>query len=247
MGCPLEQPMTIKHKKLRVILTSWWFKIILVGVVLLLATINNWIDWEKFFTLVSHPLPLCVHFLGISFIVLFICLRWQLLVSALGISIPLLRFVEITLVTGVLGAFSAGSAAGDIAKLVMVSQDSTNKKTELGTTVFVDRIVAMITLLGISFWGVFWIWGKRDRISEKRLGWMLMRRNPGYTLLTRVNPEREQLRPEHAKHLGASGEWRLHGVLQMQLHRDNRVLQIFEGNIRFLHFRLIQKRQDTRR
>ena len=80
----------------------------------------------------------------------FCALRWKLLLHAIGIHIRLGRIFVLYMVGHFFNAFLFGSTGGDVVKAYYVSSETDHKKTEVVATVFIDRILGLLALVGLS-------------------------------------------------------------------------------------------------
>ena len=76
--------------------------------------------------------------------------RWQKLLSAQGLNLPWSRVVEISLVAQFFNSFLLGTAGGDLIKAYYTARETHHLKTESVTTVIVDRLLGLTTMLVIA-------------------------------------------------------------------------------------------------
>jgi len=86
---------------------------------------------------------------GIGFSLLLCTLRWDLLLKAQGVHLPLPRLFTLYLIGQFFSAFMLGATGGDVVKAYYVATETKHKRTEVVTTVFVDRLVGLVALIGL--------------------------------------------------------------------------------------------------
>jgi glycosyltransferase 2 family protein len=74
-------------------------------------------------------------------------LRWRLVLRVVKIDLPFARAARITLVAQFFNAFLLGSIGGDLLKAYYAARESHHRKTEAVTTVVVDRLIGLGTML----------------------------------------------------------------------------------------------------
>ncbi|NJN05958.1 MAG: flippase-like domain-containing protein [Rhodobacteraceae bacterium] len=74
-------------------------------------------------------------------------LRWRLVLRVVNIDLSFTRAARITLVAQFFNAFLLGSAGGDLLKAYYAARESHHRKTEAVTTVVVDRLIGLGTML----------------------------------------------------------------------------------------------------
>jgi hypothetical protein len=73
--------------------------------------------------------------------------RWRIVLEAQGLHLPLGRATRISFVAQFFNSFLLGSTGGDLIKAYAAARETHHKKTEAVTTVFVDRMVGLWTML----------------------------------------------------------------------------------------------------
>jgi uncharacterized protein (TIRG00374 family) len=73
--------------------------------------------------------------------------RWRIVLEAQGLHLPLGRATRISFVAQFFNSFLLGSTGGDLIKAYAAARETHHKKTEAVTTVFVDRLVGLWTML----------------------------------------------------------------------------------------------------
>jgi uncharacterized protein (TIRG00374 family) len=94
-----------------------------------------------------HPVALLVSVLLVGFALLIGVVRWRIVLEAQGLHLPLGRATRISLVAQFFNSFLLGSTGGDLIKAYYAARETHHKKTEAVTTVFVDRLVGLWTML----------------------------------------------------------------------------------------------------
>lgn len=75
--------------------------------------------------------------------------RWQLLLRAQGIVIPVKEALRLFMISHFFNCFMLGSTGGDLVKAYYATRTTPEKKTEAATTVFLDRAIGLFTLIGV--------------------------------------------------------------------------------------------------
>ena len=73
--------------------------------------------------------------------------RWQLALKEQGLDLPYPRTLEISLIAHFFNSFLLGSTGGDLLKAYYAARETHHKKTEAVTTVFVDRLIGLFSML----------------------------------------------------------------------------------------------------
>jgi uncharacterized protein (TIRG00374 family) len=101
--------------------------------------------WHTLRTIDSVALVVSLLLLGLA---LFVCVvRWRIVLEAQGLHLPLGRATRISLVAQFFNSFLLGSTGGDLIKAYYAARETHHKKTEAVTTVFVDRLVGLWSML----------------------------------------------------------------------------------------------------
>lgn len=74
-------------------------------------------------------------------------IRWRMVLRVVKIELPFARAARITLVAQFFNAFLLGSVGGDLLKAYYAARESHHRKTEAVTTVVVDRLIGLGTML----------------------------------------------------------------------------------------------------
>ncbi|HEX3716372.1 MAG TPA: lysylphosphatidylglycerol synthase transmembrane domain-containing protein [Verrucomicrobiae bacterium] len=74
-------------------------------------------------------------------------IRWRVVLEAQGLHLGLERATHISLVAQFFNSFLLGSTGGDLIKAYYAARETHHKKTEAVTTVFVDRLVGLWSML----------------------------------------------------------------------------------------------------
>ncbi|MBI3877348.1 MAG: flippase-like domain-containing protein [Verrucomicrobia bacterium] len=74
-------------------------------------------------------------------------LRWRMALRVQGLDLPLSRAAEISFVAHFFNSFLLGSTGGDLMKAYYAARETHHKKAEAVTTVFVDRLIGLFTML----------------------------------------------------------------------------------------------------
>ncbi len=73
--------------------------------------------------------------------------RWQLALVEQGLNLPFPRALEISLIAHFFNSFLLGSTGGDLLKAYYAARETHHMKTEAVTTVFVDRLIGLFSML----------------------------------------------------------------------------------------------------
>ncbi len=74
-------------------------------------------------------------------------IRWRMVLAVQGLHLPLRRATGITFVAQFFNSFLLGSTGGDLIKAYYAARETHHKKTEAVTTVFVDRLLGLWSML----------------------------------------------------------------------------------------------------
>ena len=94
--------------------------------------------------------------------------RWRIVLEAQGLHLPLGRATNISMVAQFFNSFLLGSTGGDFIKAYYAARETHHKKTEAVTTVFVDRLIGLWSML--FFAGVMMIPNWQMLAHHKELG-----------------------------------------------------------------------------
>jgi len=85
--------------------------------------------------------------LGFMICILMCTLRWRLILNAHGINISVKRALNLYFIGQFFNAFMLGSVGGDLVKAVIVTKEFPDKKTVAVTTIFIDRLIGLLSLV----------------------------------------------------------------------------------------------------
>jgi glycosyltransferase 2 family protein len=94
-----------------------------------------------------QPAALLVSVLLVGLALLVGVVRWRIVLDAQGLHLPLGRATRISFVAQFFNSFLLGSTGGDLIKAYYAARETHHKKTEAVTTVFVDRLVGLWSML----------------------------------------------------------------------------------------------------
>jgi len=80
--------------------------------------------------------------------------RWHLLIRALGIEIHLLKTMSLGALGMALNFVSPGAIGGDFFKAVFLAHGQPGRRTEAVATVVTDRMLGLVTMLGLASGGI---------------------------------------------------------------------------------------------
>ncbi len=119
--------------------------------------LSHWDQWRQaWFTgprVLWHTLclvdtgALIISFVLMGLTILVGVFRWRLVLRVQGLELPFSRTAEISLVAHFFNSFLLGSTGGDLLKAYYAARETHHKKTEAGTTVFVDRLIGLFAML----------------------------------------------------------------------------------------------------
>ncbi|HEY3862156.1 MAG TPA: lysylphosphatidylglycerol synthase transmembrane domain-containing protein [Verrucomicrobiae bacterium] len=95
----------------------------------------------------TQPVALAVSVLLVGLALFIGVVRWRVVLEAQGLHLPLGRATRISLVAQFFNSFLLGSTGGDLIKAYYAARETHHKKTEAVTTVFVDRLVGLWSML----------------------------------------------------------------------------------------------------
>jgi uncharacterized protein (TIRG00374 family) len=101
--------------------------------------------WHNLSHIDPGPLLLSLVFMGLT--ILLGIIRWRMVLRVQGLNLPFTRAAEISLVAHFFNSFLLGSTGGDVLKAYYAARETHHKKTEAVTTVFVDRIIGLFSML----------------------------------------------------------------------------------------------------
>ena len=146
----------------------------------------------QFRTLVAGPknwplllsaLPVCLAAVTVTI------LRWQLLISALGLSFSVRETLRAGFLAYLANLLPLGLVAGDSLKMVMLGHRNPRRKTEAVAAVVVDRVLGLYALLLLAAVatlllpaGQFATLSEADQLFVARLSWVLRAASLGSTV-----------------------------------------------------------------
>ena len=92
-------------------------------------------------------LQLWASFAIVGVVILLGVVRWRLVLRVQGLELSFFRAFKITLVGQFFNSFLLGSTGGDLVKAYYTARETHHKKTEGVTTVFVDRLIGLGSML----------------------------------------------------------------------------------------------------
>lgn len=98
----------------------------------------------------GHPEYIVPGFLGMFFTSILGTARWQWLLRAQGINLPLLRTLRLTLIGGFFNVALPGAVSGDFVKAYYVGKEIQGKQARAFGTILFDRIVGVSALALVS-------------------------------------------------------------------------------------------------
>ena len=90
---------------------------------------------------------LAASFLAFGPTLLIVSWRWRLLLGAHDVFLKYWRVLELNMIGQFFSAFLVGTTGGDVVKIFYVARNVPDKKTAVGFTVIVDRVVGMVAML----------------------------------------------------------------------------------------------------
>ena len=102
---------------------------------------------EALRAIASHPLYLTGAIFSFFACMLMCAWRWKLILSAHDIQLPFWKAMELFLIGQFFNAFMFGSVGGDLVKVFFVAKAIPHKQTEAVATVFIDRLMGLLSLI----------------------------------------------------------------------------------------------------
>lgn len=96
---------------------------------------------------IVDPLAYAISLAFMGLTLLIGTMRWRLALKAQGLALPFSRAAEISLIAHFFNSFLLGSTGGDLLKAYYAARETHHKKTEAVTTVFVDRLIGLFSML----------------------------------------------------------------------------------------------------
>jgi len=97
----------------------------------------------------SWPL-LAVAFLLFGVALLLCMKRWELILRSLGHELQFGKIAALSMVGQFFNSFLLGATGGDIAKAYYAARETRHRRTEIVTTVFIDRLTGLLALLVLA-------------------------------------------------------------------------------------------------
>jgi hypothetical protein len=94
-----------------------------------------------------HPAALAASLLCVGVVVMLNVIRWRMVLKVQGLNLSLARATGISFVAQFFNSFLLGSSGGDLIKAYYAARETHHKKTEAVTTVFVDRLIGLWSML----------------------------------------------------------------------------------------------------
>ncbi|MEO7676167.1 MAG: lysylphosphatidylglycerol synthase transmembrane domain-containing protein, partial [Verrucomicrobiota bacterium] len=94
-----------------------------------------------------HPGAMALSLLLFAVTILLGVIRWRMVLEIQGLHLPLARATGITFVAQFFNSFLLGSTGGDLIKAYYAARETHHKKTEAVTTVFIDRLLGLWSML----------------------------------------------------------------------------------------------------
>ena len=88
--------------------------------------------------------------LGFGVCLLVCTVRWHLLLRAQGVQMTFRRVSVLFFIGHFFNAFLFGATGGDFVKAYYVARESQHKRTEVVATVFIDRLIGLLALIGLT-------------------------------------------------------------------------------------------------
>jgi uncharacterized protein (TIRG00374 family) len=94
-----------------------------------------------------HPAALGASLLCVGAVVMLNVIRWRMVLKVQGLDLSLARATGISFVAQFFNSFLLGSSGGDLIKAYYAARETHHKKTEAVTTVVVDRLIGLWSML----------------------------------------------------------------------------------------------------
>lgn len=92
--------------------------------------------------------PYVIAALGCTFTCICACtLRWQILLNTVDVKLSYMRVLTLYFIGQFFSALFPGMVGGDLPKAIYVAKESPHKRTEVVSTVFIDRIIGLLALV----------------------------------------------------------------------------------------------------
>ena len=105
-------------------------------------------DFKAAFQSAAGNWPVLLLGFGLYCICLLLCTaRWLILLKAQNVSLTYFRALVLYFIGHFFSSFMPGATSGDLVKAIYVARETPDKKTEVVSTVFIDRIVGLFGLI----------------------------------------------------------------------------------------------------
>ena len=94
-----------------------------------------------------HPGAFVLSILLVGVTILIGVIRWRMVLEVQGLHLPMSRAAGISFVAQFFNSFLLGSTGGDLMKAYYAARETHHKKAEAVTTVFVDRLMGLWSML----------------------------------------------------------------------------------------------------
>jgi uncharacterized protein (TIRG00374 family) len=101
--------------------------------------------WETLTLISPGSMLLSLGLMGLTLLIG--TLRWRMVLQVQGLNLSFGRATEISLVAHFFNSFLLGSTGGDLMKAYYAARETHHKKPEAVTTVFVDRLLGLWSML----------------------------------------------------------------------------------------------------
>jgi glycosyltransferase 2 family protein len=115
-----------------------------------------------------HPGAFVLSIFLVGITVLIGVIRWRMVLEVQGLHLPMSRATGISFVAQFFNSFLLGSTGGDLIKAYYAARETHHKKAEAVTTVFVDRLMGLWSML--LFAALMMLPNLKLLISHERLG-----------------------------------------------------------------------------
>lgn len=103
--------------------------------------------------------PWLVAALFLSLIPLLLCMiRWKIILDAQGMQLSWRRITSIFFIGLFFNSFMIGPTGGDLVKAYLTAKETNHKKTEAVTSIFIDRIIGLLSLAAIVAFMILFRW-----------------------------------------------------------------------------------------
>ncbi len=138
---------------------KWLFQIVRIGISLgLLAYLIYLADWRNIYTTVSH-LHLGLFLLAIGTFLLgvvFLTIRWQVLLGIIGTRLPFTRLYRFYLIGYFFNNFLPTTIGGDVMRAMLVAQLNQQRAESVGM-VLLERLLGFVAILTLGAASLFWV------------------------------------------------------------------------------------------